>query len=352
MGIQRSILSTAAIVVFIFASSWARAQESLRVDFAPPTPADGTISTRTDIPWQPPQPENLSEIYNYSVRSNTAIGSGASIPNSPLGRTMSSTTQSHLLGLRYGLTEKWALRFVVAAQDNQYNLQNGPVNRTVYVEGLGDCKLQGVYTIYKDVFHRFEAYGGTTIPTGATDLTGPDGSLNNPRNQLGSGTFDLIPGVSYTFTKHHWTLGDRIESTIHTGKNSSGYRLGDDFSDTAVISYEIMKIFSPEINMTVRNKQKNISDHPMSLAAQKKNNQPAGVDPGTGLPGPSDPSADLNRAGTSFDGTASLVSHIPLEHSPVAVSVMIGVPLFRAGAKPDSGMQTNWFAGSSISSSF
>lgn len=350
MGNGRSIFSTVAIAVFLFAPSWAQAQESLRVDFAPP--ADGTISTRTDIPWQPPGPENLSEIYNYSVRSNSAIGSGASIPNSPLGRTMSSTTQSHLLGLRYGLTEKWALRFVVAAQDNQFQMQKGNVNRTVYVEGLGDCKLQGVYTIYKDVFHRFEAYGGTTIPTGATDLTGPDGSILNPRNQLGSGTFDLIPGVSYTFTKNHWTLGDRIESTIHTGKNSSGYRLGDDFSDTAVISYELIKIFSPEINMTLRNKQKNITDHPSMYAAIPKNND-QGSGAGSGLPGPSDPTQDLNRAGTSFDGTASLVSHIPLgPRSPVKASIMIGVPLFRAGARPDSGMQTNWFAGSSIASTF
>jgi hypothetical protein len=348
MGNRFPISSLAIIVVLLFAANWARAQESLRVEFAPP--AEGTITTKTDIPWQPPGPENLSEIYNYSVRSNSAIGSGASLPNSPLGRTMSATSQSHLLGLRYGLTEKWALRFVVAAQDNQYEMQKGTVNRTVYVEGLGDCKLQGVYTIYKDVFHRFEAYGGTTIPTGAIDLTGPDGLPLNPRNQLGSGTFDMIPGISYTFTKRHWTLGDRIESTVHTGKNSSGYRLGDDFSDTALISYEIMKIFSPEINMTLRNKQKNITDHPVSFVTQKESHQ---VDPGAGLPGPTDPSADLNRAGTSFDGTAALVSHLPLGYrSPVKVSVIVGVPLFRAGARPDTGMQTNWFAGSSISSSF
>ncbi len=344
--VQRFLVFT-LVIAAITLPFQAKGQDTIRSGIPKP---EGTSTSTPEIPWQPPGPDKLSEIYDYSIRSNSAIGTGNSVPNSSLGRTVNSTTQSHLLGLRVGLTEKWALRFVTAAQDNQYQMKKGNLQRTIYVQGLGDCKVQGIYSIYKDVFHRFEAYAGTTIPTGATDLTGPDGLPLNPRNQLGSGTFDFVPGISYTFTSNHWTLGNKLEATIHNGKNSSGYKLGDDFGDTTTASYEFIKIFSPEINVNIKNKQKTMNDRPLLVVKESKFQQ---TDPSTGQPGPSGTQPDLNRAGTSMDGTVALVSHLPFSaQSGIKASLIFGVPLFHAGSKPDTGLQTDWFAGSSVSATF
>src|SRR5882724_12256296 len=72
-------------------------------------------------------------------------------------------------------------------------------------EGLGDLQLRGLYTVYaREGFrHRFLLNAGISIPTGSIDEKdfGPDRSLGRARleypMQLGSGTVDLLPGLTY-----------------------------------------------------------------------------------------------------------------------------------------------------------
>ena len=50
--------------------------------------------------------------------------------------------------------------------------------------------------------------------------------------QLGSGTFDLMPGMTYTGFADDWSWGAQALGTIRTGSNKRGYTLGNmgDFS--------------------------------------------------------------------------------------------------------------------------
>ena len=45
--------------------------------------------------------------------------------------------------------------------------------------------------------------------------------------QIGSGTWDFIPSVTYNRFYDDWSWGSKFAATIHTGTNSEGYRRGD-----------------------------------------------------------------------------------------------------------------------------
>jgi hypothetical protein len=342
-----------AALLLISVAAWA--QET--VISAPPPPTSATSTYKTTLPWQPPLPGKISEVYDYTFRSNISNGPGNpdAAPPSSLGRTLRSQTQSHVFGLRYSISEKWGARLVGAAVDNNLTiLKKDGTEENVFIQGMGDMKAQAVYSIYQAGTHRFEASGGTTIPTGATDLIGPNGKPLSSRNQLGSGTFDLVPGVSYTFTKGGWELGNRIEAVLHTGKNSSGYTNGDEFTETISANYLVFPFLAPSLQFNLKNRQRKTTDHPEFGSSSSSVNQRQRRDQTTGdvLPGPSSPQDSFGGPGWSFGATAALRSRLPLgKSSPVKASVEVGIPVYSTGAS-DTGMKTEWFAGTSLTSNF
>jgi len=50
--------------------------------------------------------------------------------------------------------------------------------------------------------------------------------------QLGSGTYDFTPGITYTKNMIFWSWGAQAKATIRTGKNDNDYRLGNKFKFT------------------------------------------------------------------------------------------------------------------------
>jgi hypothetical protein len=45
--------------------------------------------------------------------------------------------------------------------------------------------------------------------------------------QLGSGTYDLLPGLIYQGVTERWAWGAQLKSILRLGKNSNDYRLGN-----------------------------------------------------------------------------------------------------------------------------
>lgn len=321
-------------------------QESLNSQI--PAPAD---TLQTTLPWVPPKPHGWAGIYDYTLRSSRSLGGGGSLlTSSTLGHAVDSQTQSHVLGIRYELSNKWAFRIMGSALDNKYTMEKDSVQRQVFVQGVGDTKVQGIYQIYEDSTHRFEISAGSTVPTGATDLSGPDGQALSPRMQLGSGTFDFVPSASLVFLKNKWQVGNRLEAIVHNGKNSSGFTVGDTFSDSLSANYELFKFLRPSIEVSLRNKQRLATDHPRQNTTSSSHT----LDARNPLPAPpSLTDSSMAGPGWSYDGSVALRSVIPMTQTfPVRAYVEAGIPLFQGGQRPDTGMKASWFAGSSIVSNF
>ena len=91
---------------------------------------------------------------------------------------------------------------------------------------------------------------GISIPTGSIDemdftpLPAASVKVLPYPMQLGSGTFDLLPGLTYIWQHEKFSGGAQAKGTIRLGENDQDYTLGDRFSSTAWVSWLATKSLS------------------------------------------------------------------------------------------------------------
>ena len=122
------------------------------------------------------------------------------------------------------------------------HLTRSGVEFTTQTQGISDISLLGLYTVYGEVEkggHRLLVMPGLSFPTGSIDERGdtPAGNQQLPYPmQLGSGTFDLLPGFAYLGESENWAWLTEAEGTIRLGKNSRDYSLGNQLHLNAWVS--------------------------------------------------------------------------------------------------------------------
>ncbi len=116
---------------------------------------------------------------------------------------------------------------------------------TTRPEGFGDTMLAALFPVIKrhDETSAFEVNlrAGVSLPTGSTTKTDEVLTPMNMRvtqrlpypMQLGSGTLDLLPGVTVKGHEGRLGFGVQYQGTVRTGTNDQGYRLGDTHMATA-----------------------------------------------------------------------------------------------------------------------
>ncbi|WP_107667913.1 hypothetical protein [Cyanothece sp. BG0011] len=148
------------------------------------------------------------------------------------------TMQMHMFGMMYGITNNLTLMamlpYVVKDMDHITRM-NTSFNTDS--EGIGDIKVTGLYQVLNENRQRIHFNAGVSFPTGsieARDRTpaGPDQLLPYPM-QLGSGTLDLHPGITYLGQTDEWSWGSQIIGTLRLGTNSNSYKFGDQIMVTA-----------------------------------------------------------------------------------------------------------------------
>ena len=105
------------------------------------------------------------------------------------------------------------------------------VEFTTKSESFGDLGIIAGYDVYKTGKHTIKLTAGLSFPTGLTDdrddtPAGSDQLLPYPM-QNGSGTFDLLPGVTYSGRADVWSWGGRVGATVRLGENDDDYTLGN-----------------------------------------------------------------------------------------------------------------------------
>jgi hypothetical protein len=146
------------------------------------------------------------------------------------------TMQTHMAMVMYApsddLTVMAMLPYILKSMNH---VTRDGIRFTERSEGIGDLQLRGLYTLYTvgRFRHRFLLNAGLSIPTGSIDAKdfGPDRSLGRTRleypMQLGSGTVDLLPGLTYLGQAETWAWGAEFIPTVRLGRNHLDYRLGN-----------------------------------------------------------------------------------------------------------------------------
>jgi len=122
---------------------------------------------------------------------------------------------------------------------------------TTKSDGPGDLKLNGLFTLFENDTHHLHLNTGVSFPTGPireqdglpTPMGLMEGRLPYPM-QIGSGTFDLLPGMTYTGKTSWLSWGTQALGTVRLDDNKNDYRLGNRVDTTAWIAHPFSKWLS------------------------------------------------------------------------------------------------------------
>ncbi|MGC9195471.1 MAG: hypothetical protein ACP5IL_08465 [Syntrophobacteraceae bacterium] len=171
---------------------------------------------------------------------------------------------SEAAGLTYGVTNNFALSLASQYFEKQQdvNVFKGMSGTTLegvsqtHSSGIGDTFLTGLYHIYGDPINSINASFGMSLPTGSTTIDAVSfsnsGVPTDKRGvytlQLGSGTFDAMPGITYLAVLNQWTWGLSYRARLPLDTNNQGYRYGDYNEFDAWTGYKLL----PGIGTTLR----------------------------------------------------------------------------------------------------
>ena len=160
-----------------------------------------------------------NEVSKATATSNYSFG----MMGNMLPKTM--TMDMHMFGSMYAISDKWTLMGMLNYLDNEMTMQN---NAKMESDGIGDLKLAGMYDLARwDSGRRIHLNIGFSAPTGSIDEKKSDGSVLGYGMQLGSGTWDFHPAITYLAQTENYSYGAQLGGIFRASDNDRGYTVGD-----------------------------------------------------------------------------------------------------------------------------
>ena len=188
--------------------------------------------------------------YRYMSMEMEGLLSGSSsvTSNSQLGTMMmpgdfdmvptKMTMDMHMLGTMHAISDKWTLMGMLNYLDNDMDMimamgaMRMPMKMNAKSSGLGDLKLAGLYDLAQwDSGRRMHLKLGLNLPTGSIDEK-HNGNILGYGMQLGSGTYDLEPAITYLAQTENYSYGAQLGGILRIGENDQDYTLGNKFEAT------------------------------------------------------------------------------------------------------------------------
>ena len=119
--------------------------------------------------------------------------------------------------------------------------------------GIADLGMYALFKLFDSGNHHIHATAGLSAPTGDVDIQlvrnhQVDGGFIDYGMQLGSGTWDFKPSLTYSGQIDQWSWGAQANGTVRMeSQNESGYALGDIFQATAWGSYNLTNWLSASV---------------------------------------------------------------------------------------------------------
>ncbi len=119
--------------------------------------------------------------------------------------------------------------------------------------GLGDIKITNLINVFEIGDHKIHLNAGVSLPSGEIDERDDipvmaQAKLPYPM-QLGSGTFDLLPGATYLGQTDNFSWGLQGIGTVRLGRNDNDYSLGNRFDATTWVAARINDLFSSSLRL-------------------------------------------------------------------------------------------------------
>jgi hypothetical protein len=162
----------------------------------------------------------------------------------------------HMLHLMHAPT-RWLTLMVMApyvVKSMEHVTRTGERFKT-RSQGFGDLELSGLFSLLRGEEHRLVFSGGLRVPTGSIDERDdtPMGHVRLPYPmQIGSGSVELVPGLTYLGQRENLAWGGRAAGTVRLYENSNDYRLGEEVELTAWGAYKLTSWASGSLRLRGR----------------------------------------------------------------------------------------------------
>ncbi|MBL6838797.1 MAG: transporter [Puniceicoccaceae bacterium] len=168
----------------------------------------------------------------------------------------------HMLGMMYAPTDQLTLmlmaNYIETEMEHRINPAApaklaevvGDTKFTTRTSGLGDLKVSALYRFYLEGNRKAHFGLGLSLPTGSIDekdrtsRPGTPPTFNNNQlpasMQLGSGTYDLLPSLTFVQQFEDWSWGAQANGVIRLeDENDNDYRLGHKFELLSWVGYNL-----------------------------------------------------------------------------------------------------------------
>ena len=136
------------------------------------------------------------------------------------------TMDMHMFGAMYAISNKWTLMGMLNYLDNEMSMPMGKMDSS----GIGDVKIAGLYDLAQwDSGRRLHLNLGLSLPTGSIDEKDSMSRVLGYGMQLGSGTYDFHPAITYLAQTEKYSYGAQLGGILRIGENDQDYTLGNKF---------------------------------------------------------------------------------------------------------------------------
>ena len=143
------------------------------------------------------------------------------------------TMDMHMFGAMHAISDQWTLMCMLNYLDNEMTMINR-MDETSKMEtsGISDLKLAGLYDLARwEDGRRAHLSLGLSAPTGSIDEKS-GGNTVGYGMQLGSGTWDFHPAITYLGQTENYSYGAQLGGILRIGENDQDYTLGNKFEAT------------------------------------------------------------------------------------------------------------------------
>lgn len=144
--------------------------------------------------------------------------------------------QMHMFGAMFAPHDSFTLMAMTSYRDNFMEMQGDKTHghsqsghghtagsHEMESSGLGDTNLSALILLLCSQDITLLLNAGLSLPTGSIEQEGENGILPYPM-QLGSGSFELMPGVTLAATRNNWSFGAQARVAIPLNENNRAYR--------------------------------------------------------------------------------------------------------------------------------
>lgn len=167
----------------------------------------------------------------------------------------------HMLMAMYGINNRLTLMAMLHLNHNMMEMEmlgaggnhvhSGSVSHGHEMSsiGLGDTKLYAMYALKNSLHHKWIVNAGVSFPTGSIEETDNDGDRLAYNMQLGSGTVDVLPGLTYLYHNVKYTVGAQLNGVVRFGYNKLGYSKGNEASFNIWYAYRWLRFLSSSLRL-------------------------------------------------------------------------------------------------------